>query len=254
MRELLISYSKKALRVTREEGITSLLTVATLNAFQLMYFPFCARRMRSITGDHGLEEVVDFAFKCGSSIIKPFQIRSEILGLLEELEKNNRPKSIVEIGTARGGTLFLFTRVATDNATFISIDLMDRDYLGGYPKWKTNFYKSFAQKKQKIHLLRADSHDTATLKDVKSILDGNKVDFLFIDGDHTYKGVKRDFELYSPLVRSGGIVAFHDIGQPKEGTHGVNEFWKEIKDRFDHREIIEDIKQGWAGIGLLYIK
>lgn len=254
MRELLISYRKKALRVIREEGITSLLTVATLNAFQLMSFPFCFRRMRSITRDRGLEEVIDFAFKGGFSIIRPFQIRSEILGLLEELEKNNRPKSIIEIGTARGGTLFLFTRVATDNATFISIDLMDRDYLGGYPEWKTDFYRSFAQKKQKIHLLRADSHDTATFEDVESILGGNKVDFLFIDGDHTYNGVKRDFELYSPLVRSGGIVAFHDIGEPKEGTHGVNEFWKEIKDRFDHREIIEDRKQGWAGIGLLYVK
>jgi hypothetical protein len=33
---------------------------------------------------------------------------------LEELDENNRPKSIIEIGTARGGTLFLFTRVAAD--------------------------------------------------------------------------------------------------------------------------------------------
>jgi hypothetical protein len=30
------------------------------------------------------------------------------------------------------------------------------------------------------------------------------VDFLFIDGDHTYEGVKKDFEMYSPLVRREG--------------------------------------------------
>jgi len=36
-------------------------------------------------------------------------------------------------------------------------------------------------------------------------------DFLFIDGDHTYEGVEGDFEMYSPLVRRGGIIAFHDI-------------------------------------------
>jgi predicted O-methyltransferase YrrM len=42
-------------------------------------------------------------------------------------------------------------------------------------------------------------------------LKDNKVDFLFIDADHSYEGVKKDFEMYSPLVRKGGIIAFHDI-------------------------------------------
>lgn len=37
------------------------------------------------------------------------------------------------------------------------------------------------------------------------------MDFLFIDGDHAYEGVKADFEMYSPLVRKGGLVALHDI-------------------------------------------
>jgi hypothetical protein len=33
---------------------------------------------------------------------------------------------------------------------------------------------------------------------------------LFIDGDHRYEGVRRDFEMYSPLVGAGGLIAFHD--------------------------------------------
>jgi predicted O-methyltransferase YrrM len=49
-----------------------------------------------------------------------------------------------------------------------------------------------------------------TLEEVKRILGGEKADFLFIDGDYTYEGVKRDL-MYSPLVREGGIIAFHDI-------------------------------------------
>jgi len=36
------------------------------------------------------------------------------------------------------------------------------------------------------------------------------VGFLFIDGDHSYEGVKADFEAWSPYVVVGGIVAFHD--------------------------------------------
>jgi len=36
--------------------------------------------------------------------------------------------------------------------------------------------------------------------------------FVFIDADHTYEGCKADFEAWSPLVRSGGEIAFHDSG------------------------------------------
>ncbi len=36
------------------------------------------------------------------------------------------------------------------------------------------------------------------------------VDFLFIDGAHDYENVKKDFELWSPFLKKGGIIAFHD--------------------------------------------
>ena len=45
---------------------------------------------------------------------------------------------------------------------------------------------------------------------VQKILYKRVIDFLFIDGDHTYEGVKRDFEMCSLLVRKGGIIAFLD--------------------------------------------
>lgn len=37
-----------------------------------------------------------------------------------------------------------------------------------------------------------------------------ELDILFIDGDHSYKGVIRDYALFSPFVRKGGIILFHD--------------------------------------------
>ncbi|MEM4674909.1 MAG: class I SAM-dependent methyltransferase, partial [Nitrososphaerota archaeon] len=99
---------------------------------------------------------------------------------------------------------------------------------GGYPEWRIPLYKSFAKEGQRIHLIRADSHDPKTLEIVKRILGDGKLDFLFIDGDHTYEGVKRDFEIYSPLVRRGGIIAFHDIVPgPPENVGGVPTFWNE---------------------------
>ncbi len=59
--------------------------------------------------------------------------------------------------------------------------------------------------------MRGDSHSPQTKVRVAEWLAGNKLDFLFIDGDHSLPGVAQDFEMYGPFVRSGGIIAFHDI-------------------------------------------
>ena len=39
-----------------------------------------------------------------------------------------------------------------------------------------------------------------------------KIDFLFIDGDHSYEACKKDWDLCSPLLREGSVVVFHDTG------------------------------------------
>ena len=68
---------------------------------------------------------------------------------------------------------------------------------------------------QRLDLIRDDSHDRRTFDQVKARLGGQMLDFVFIDGDHTYDGVRRDFELYEPLVRPGGIIAFHGHRSPR---------------------------------------
>lgn len=45
---------------------------------------------------------------------------------------------------------------------------------------------------------------------VKYIPEG--LDFVYIDGDHSYKGVKSDIDLYYPKVRTGGVIGGHDFG------------------------------------------
>jgi cephalosporin hydroxylase len=173
-----------------------------------------------------------------------------LLKLLSKL----RPKTLLEIGTANGGTLFLFCQIASPTATIISVDLPSGPFGGGYPEWKIPFYKSFATNKQKLYLIREDSHASTTLKYVEKILEGHKLDFLFIDGDHTYEGVKKDFEMYFPLVRKGGIIAFHDIMEhsPETGCE-VSMFWDEIKHSYSSLEIVKDWNQKWAGRGVVYV-
>src|SRR5438093_4155214 len=71
---------------------------------------------------HSLDELLDWIGRLGGGVIAPFQVRSEILGLLRRV-KQLRPRVVVEIGTANGGTLFLFARVAAPDARLVSLDL-----------------------------------------------------------------------------------------------------------------------------------
>jgi predicted O-methyltransferase YrrM len=185
--------------------------------------------------------------------MEPTQVREEILQLLKILAKR-KPKFVLEIGTAKGGTLFLFTRVSSSDAVTISIDLPHGRFGGGYPDWRVPLYKSFAILKQKIYLIRKDSHALSTLNIVEQMLGENNLGFLFIDGDHTYDGVKKDFEMYSKLVRKGGIIALHDIVPgPPEKVGGVPRFWDEIKHCFKHVELVGNWKLGGYGIGIIYV-
>ena len=86
------------------------------------------------------------------------------------------------------------------------------------------------------------------------VLNGEKIDFLFIDGDHRYDGVKSDFEMYKSLVKSGGLIGFHDIVDT-EYHHKldcyVDKLWNEIKSDYEYVEFIQDPNQRKYGIGVL---
>ncbi|MGD1842045.1 MAG: class I SAM-dependent methyltransferase [Thermonemataceae bacterium] len=179
------------------------------------------------------------------------QVRTEILALCQLIEAR-KPRFLLEIGTANGGSLFLFSKLAHPEATIISIDLPDGLYGGGYPAYRQAFYESFVSEQQRMVLHRANSHEPQTLQQVKDLLQGNPLDFLFIDGDHRYEGVKKDFKLYAPLVKEGGLISFHDIAEHPEGWQvGVGQYWHEIKNDYQFQEFIGHPTQGWAGIGVI---
>jgi hypothetical protein len=60
-----------------------------------------------------------------------------------------------------------------------------------------------------------------------------KIDILFIDGDHSYEGVKSDFELYSTILSENGIIILHDTDGKYEETFIVSEDAKKDHHRFD---------------------
>jgi predicted O-methyltransferase YrrM len=174
----------------------------------------------------------------------------ELAGLVR-LVRELRPAVVLEIGSFRGGTFRLWSQLAAEDALVVGVDIDT-----GYGAAPTAVLESVARPGQHVVALRLDSQQEATRDEVERILDGRPVDFLFIDADHTYAGVRRDFELYAPLVRPGGLVAFHDV-ITHTGLEGieVDRLWRQIRGEYESWEFLQpehDIGFGpWGGIGVI---
>ena len=190
------------------------------------------RRTAGMVGNS--QQLVRETFAFCDGFLSPVQMEEEIEKLVTDV-RELKPRRVLEIGTAKGGTLYLWTCLATPDATIVSVDLPAGKYGGGYSPQRAAIYKRFALPQQKVHLLRKDSHAPETRDHVIDLFAGEPADFLFLDGDHSYEGVKQDWNFYAPMVRPGGLVAFHDIAMNYEETH-VKQLWDEVKPSREHWE------------------
>lgn len=93
-----------------------------------------------------------------------------------------------------------------------------------------------------------NSRDKKIIAEVKTLLAGRKVDLLFIDGDHSYDGCMADFYNYGVLVREGGVIGFHDLGENRFDVR--TKVWPEIKEKYlKHWEFV--FMPGRYGIGAI---
>lgn len=169
-----------------------------------------------------------------------------------------KAKNILEIGSYFGSSLHHWLYYSSENARVISIDLPISDFCG--PNDPRVPVQEFAIKNEwklwtkrnnnKLHLIQSCSQLESTKKEVEKLLNGEKLDFLFIDGDHRYENVKKDFDMYAPLVREKGIIALHDIGYAEEG--GVHKLWDDIKEKYRYQQLRFHPEQE-KGIGIIVV-
>ncbi len=184
-----------------------------------------------------LDQLLEKAFTVFPAVQNPVE-----LGAFLGEVATRRPRTIVEIGTAGGGTLYCLCQLAAADALIVSIDFPGDRYGEGADDQECQLFASFVAAEQRLEFIRDRSFHHSTKRDLAKLLAGRRVDLLLIDGDHSYAGAKSDFDMYREFVAPGGLIVFHDILMfPDTWGRGfdVGILWQEIAGKFHTREIID---------------
>lgn len=168
-----------------------------------------------------------------------------------QLLRDEGVTSYLEIGARDGNTFAKVMRALPDGACGVAVDL---------PGARWGWDKSDAALRSVCAALRrsgkratevvGDSQAKTTVATVAAL---GPYDAVFIDADHDYQSVKRDWESYGSMAR---IVAFHDIAPPdtpRAGPIDVPRLWRELDDdpRVARKKEILGAKPG-MGIGVVW--
>ena len=160
--------------------------------------------------DIDVTQIYDFICRSGSDHLPTFggtfegginaqQVPMELASCLATiLESGKKIESFLEIGAAAGGTTFLVDHFLKPK----NIVLIDDNR---HPKAHVRPYILRDVKRQEII---GDSQHSNTVDQVEKL--DLSFDLLLIDGDHSFPGVKKDFDNYFPIVKVGGFILFHD--------------------------------------------
>lgn len=144
-----------------------------------------------------------------------------------------------------GGTFIFTTEFLSrfNNLSLcIAVDVIDQKNLLSYIRQQPNYYQ----------YVKTNSHFESFRNWISQLI----FYLVFIDGDHSYEGVKSDFLLIKDHSR---IIAFHDISS--DSVPGVREFWNEVKLNYSHEYEVHEFTQQYSeienefmGIGVLVKK
>jgi hypothetical protein len=164
-----------------------------------------------------------------------------------DLVRNFKPQKIVELGTHLGCSLFSFAQGVKDGKLSTELDGIDTwqgdKHAGHYNELvfsRVNEIKNEFYPNLKINFVRT-TFDKAN-KNYKK----NSIDILHVDGLHTYKAVKHDFDFWFDRVKEDGVILLHDIAVEKWGFE-IYKLWNQVKKNYKTIEFRHSF-----GLGVLF--
>lgn len=173
-------------------------------------------------------------------LIQRFSAASVSLGDIEMLAHFAKDLDIVvELGTNIGTTSILLSAVAKKVVTtdvFENVEKIEDDVQRGiYTQTFGNNNHYYKQIKQKLKPFNVEVFQRLSYQLAEAFLP-DSIDMVFIDADHSYKGVEKDYCAWFDRVKIGGYFAFHDCVEPFD----VYEFKKNVLDNDKRISIVSD--------------
>lgn len=168
--------------------------------------------------------------------------------------RNLRPKRILCVGSRKGFIPAILALACKDSGGG-HVDFVDAGYgqeeptkhWSGIGFWKKeNPRDHFA----KIGVASYITTHVMTTKKYAKKYPNERYQYIYIDGDHSYKGVKTDYNLFWPNLDRYGFMIFHDViaqGWLDRGKFGVSRFWKSLS---KHKKVIFPFPKD-SGLGIL---
>ena len=166
-----------------------------------------------------------------------------------------KPKRVLCVGSRFGYIPAICALACKDNqkgkvdfvdASYSQDSFTDKDrHWGGVGFWKgSDPQKHFAR----FGLSGYIKVHVTTSREFKKKFSRRKWGYIHLDGDHSYKGVKQDYDRFWSKLEKGGFMAFHDINTNLDNdlNYGVDQFWQEIKKEKASFEL-----PGSNGVGIL---
>lgn len=165
----------------------------------------------------------------------------ELATLLAILDTDIRPHTVVEIGTARGGSAWAWSRLPWVGH-IITIDPAPPP-----PGWQAAIETAV------VTQIAAKSQEAGIPDRVAYLAEPHAVQLLVIDGAHDYPSARADWDAYHRLVAPGGMIVLHDTQDyPGRDDFGVGELWAQVREMYPSVELVSH-PGGPCGTGLLWV-
>ena len=152
--------------------------------------------------------------------------------LIEQIVRFNKCKVCVEVGVAYGTTTNYICKAA----------MLNGGKVFGFDIWEKHGeqlqFPIFSDPTTVLSYLTSNGHTNVKLYKVdsktpqfKKLLNQTvtEIDFAFIDGDHSYNGIKNDFDIIYPKLSKNGIIIFHDTAV----IDGCREFMIDLRTKYN---------------------
>lgn len=143
---------------------------------------------------------------------------TELFDLSSQIKTSN--PVVCEIGTWKGKSSYVFaSAIKEKNGTLYAVDPFNGEgdeasndiYHKEVKKIGTPLLKNFEKTMTKYGLRKYIKVLPLLSEDARLKFFEPKINLLFIDGNHEYESVKKDYELWSGLIPSGGTIVLHDV-------------------------------------------